>query len=127
MDVLLLVGRILYSLIFILSGFNHFAQLGNMSGYAQSKGVPGPKFWVVVTGLMTLVGGLSVLLGYQIQIGAILLFIFLILADFTMHRFWGVADKQAAAGEMAHFMKNLALAGAALILYAAGAGAYAIG
>ncbi|HEX6971030.1 MAG TPA: DoxX family protein [Limnochordia bacterium] len=127
MDGAVLVGRILFSIVFLLSGINHLTSVQNLSGYAQSKGVPAPKFWVVITGILLLLGGLSVLFGYQVQIGALILFIFLILAALIMHRFWGLSDKQAAQGEMVQFFKDLALAGAALFLYAYGPGLYSLG
>ena len=40
---LFVLGRILLGGYFIMSGFNHFKNLGMLTGYAQSKGVPMPK------------------------------------------------------------------------------------
>jgi len=78
--------------------------------------VPQPKAAVVVSGLMILLGGLSVLLGVEIETGTLLLVLFLVPAAIYMHPFWGVADPMQAATQRAHFMKNLSLAGAALLL-----------
>jgi len=39
-----------------------------------------------------------------------------------MHRFWGLQDPMMAANQMAHFFKNIALAGAALIIIYFGSG-----
>ncbi len=122
MDLVLLLGRILFSLLFILSGINHFAQLDGMSQYAASAKVPAPKLAVLVTGIMLLLGGLSVLLGYQVRVGALLLFLFLVPAAFIMHRFWGLSDPMMKATQMAHFLKNLALAGASLLIFFHGPG-----
>ncbi|GBD11978.1 Inner membrane protein YphA [bacterium HR23] len=118
MDVLYLIGRIVVGAYFVFNGLNHFTRLSMMAGYAQSKGVPLPKLAVAGTGLLLLLGGLSVLLGFLPQIGAILLLVFLLPVTFWMHRFWEVKDQMMAMAEMVNFSKNLALAGFALILLA---------
>lgn len=117
MDWLYLIGRVLFAMIFLGSGFGHLTKVQPMAQYAASKGVPAPRFSVIVTGLMILAGGLSVLLGFWIEIGTWLLIIFLLLAGLRMHDFWAVTDPMEAQNQQAHFMKNLALAGAAMILY----------
>jgi uncharacterized membrane protein YphA (DoxX/SURF4 family) len=113
----LLVGRVVFSFFFIYSGFNHLTKLSAYAQYAGSSGVPAPTLAVVVSGLMLLAGGLSILLGYQVRWGALLLVVFLIAAAVTMHRFWGVADPMTAANQAAHFWKNIALTGATLMIY----------
>ncbi|MFQ5703797.1 MAG: DoxX family protein [Gemmatimonadales bacterium] len=116
-----LMGRILFSMVFIGSGMSHFMNMGGMTEYARAKGVPAAKLAVAVTGLMALAGGITVLLGWHRFIGAGLLVIFLVPTAFLMHPFWKETDAQAKQNEMAHFMKTLALAGAALfVAYHAG-------
>lgn len=117
MDWLYLIGRILFSLVFLLSGFGHLAQLDSMSQYAASKGVPAPKAATLLSGLMILAGGLSILLGLYMEIGAWLIVFFLLPTAFLMHDYWKVEDPMQKSGEQAQFMKNLSMAGAALILY----------
>ena len=117
MDIILIVGRILFALIFINSGFAHFSQREAMTGYAQFKKVPAAKLAVPLSGLMILLGGLSVVLGLWMDLGALLLAAFLILSAFMMHNFWTIQDAQAKQGEMINFFKNLSLAGAALIIF----------
>jgi putative oxidoreductase len=114
---LFLIGRILFSAIFIMSGFNHLKNLGPLAQYAASSGVPAPRASVVISGLMILAGGLSILLGVAVRAGMILLVLFLLPAGFMIHRFWGLPDPAAAQNQQAHFMKNLAMAGAALMIY----------
>jgi putative oxidoreductase len=122
--VLPLVGRILYSLIFILSVPNHFSARG--VGYAAAAGVPFPSVLVPISGILALLGGLSVLLGYRTKLGAWLLVVFLIPVTFWMHRFWDVADPQLAQMQMVNFMKNISMLGGALILAYFGAGPLSI-
>lgn len=117
-SILFLLGRILFGGYFLMSGFNHFAHVAMLSGYAQSKGVPAPKLAVIVTGLLLLLGGLSVLFGLYPTIGALALLLFLLPVTFMMHAYWKVQDPQMQMGERMNFMKNLALVGAALLLFA---------
>ena len=117
MDIVLIVGRVLFSLLFISSGVAHLTKLQAMTGYAQYKKVPAAKLSVIVTGLMLIIGGLYVALGIYADLGALLLAIFLLLSAFKMHNFWTVSDEQAKQAEMTNFMKNLALAGASLIIF----------
>lgn len=118
MDVLFLIGRILLGGFFIFNGFNHLIKVGIMAPYAGSKGVPAPSLAVVVTGMLLLLGGLSVVLGIYRMVGFILLIIFLVPVTFIMHAFWNVEDPQARAAEMINFTKNLALLGAILMIMA---------
>jgi uncharacterized membrane protein YphA (DoxX/SURF4 family) len=117
-SILFLLGRILFGGYFLMSGLNHFAHVAMLSGYAQSKGVPAPKLAVIVTGLLLLLGGLSVLFGLYPTIGALALLLFLLPVTFMMHAYWKVQDPQMQMGERMNFVKNLALVGAALLLFA---------
>ena len=114
----LLIGRVIAGCFFLMNGFNHFAQLNMMAGYAKSKNIPAPALAVGGSGVLLLLGGLSLLLGYHPTIGAALLMIFLLAASFGIHNFWTVQDQQAKIGEMTHFMKNMAILGLLLMTLA---------
>ncbi|WP_067570529.1 DoxX family protein [Nocardia acidivorans] len=118
MDVLVLIGRILFVLLFLSSGVGHLTQTDAMAQYAQFKGVPAAKLSVLGSGVLLALGGLSVLLGVWADLGALLLFIFLAPTAFLMHAFWKETDPQARQTEMISFNKDLSLAGAALMLFA---------
>jgi uncharacterized membrane protein YphA (DoxX/SURF4 family) len=118
MDIILIIGRILFALIFINSGFAHFSQREAMTGYAQFKKVPAAKLAVPLTGLMILLGGVSIVLGFWMDLGALLLAVFLVFSAFMMHNFWTIDDATQKMNETVSFFKNLALAGAALIIFA---------
>ncbi|RMG68574.1 MAG: DoxX family protein [Calditrichaeota bacterium] len=126
MSSVLLLGRILFSLIFIFSGLNHIFNLKAMTQYAASMGVPAAAVLVPLSGLWILVGGAFVLLGYKAKLGGWMLFIFLILAALFMHRFWGVDDPMMAQNQMIHFMKNMSMAGAALMITYFGSGPHSL-
>src|SRR5688572_24528464 len=113
----LLIGRLVFSFFFIYSGFNHLTKISTLAQYAGASGVPAPTLAVAVTGLMLLGGGLSILLGVRPKIGAALLVVFLVPTAFMMHKFWGLTDPMMAAMQAANFWKNIALAGAGLVIY----------
>lgn len=115
---LFLLGRVLFGGFFLMMGMNHFRQVTAMAGYAQSKGVPAPRLAVLGSGVVLLIGGLSVLLGACVQAGVGAIVIFFLPTNLLMHAFWKVTDPQARMGEMIQFLKNTALTGAALMLLA---------
>ncbi len=116
MDILFLLGRILIGGFFIDNGINHLRNLEGMAGYAGSKGVPAPKLAVGGSGFLLLFGGFSVLLGLQPSWGLIAILIFLAPVTLMMHDFWAIEDPQERQAQRVQFMKNLALAGAALMM-----------
>lgn len=118
MDVVALIGRILFALLFIGSAFGHLTQTDAMAGFAASRGLPQPKLAVIGSGVLMLVGALLVLLGIWLDLGALLLVIFLIPTAFLMHPFWKETDAMAKQNEMVAFNKDLALGGAALLILA---------
>lgn len=118
------VGRALYAAIFLLASIGHFSHQA-IERVAQ-QGVPFASVLVPVSGLMALLGGLSVLLGYRTRIGAGLLILFLIPVTLAMHAFWAVSDPHLAELQRVMFFKNVALVGAALLLVHFGAGPFSL-
>lgn|SRR5574340_498699 len=118
MAIAFLVGRIVFGLYWLMGGFNHFKNLNYMSEYAKAKGTPAPKLAVGGSGVLLLLGGLSMLLGVCPTVGIVLLIIFLLGVSFQMHAYWKVSDAQMKQLEMINFMKNMALVGALLMLLA---------
>ena len=118
MDVVLVIGRVLFALLFINSGIAHLTKLEAMTGYAKYKKVPAAKLGVIVSGLMILIGGLYVALGIYADLGSLLIALFLIPTSFLMHAFWKETDATAKQNETISFFKNLSMAGAALIIFA---------
>lgn len=114
------LGRVLFALIFLMAGPNHFAK--QSIAYAASQGVPLASVAVPLSGILALAGGLSILLGYRAKLGAWLIVLFLALVTPMMHKFWGVADPMMAQVQMIMFMKNLSMLGGALLITQFGAG-----
>jgi uncharacterized membrane protein YphA (DoxX/SURF4 family) len=116
MDVVILIGRILFVAVFLTSAIGHFTKADDMTGFAKSRGVPAARLAVLAGGVLLALGGLSVLLGVWADLGALLLVVFMVPTAVLMHGFWRETDPQARQMEMIQFFKDLALGGAALML-----------
>lgn len=114
------LGRFCFSLIFLMAPLGHFSQA--YIGYAAQQGVPAPGLLVPLSGVIATVGALSVTLGYKAKIGAWLLIVFLVPVSFMMHNFWALTDPMMRGMQMALFMKNVSMFGAALLIAHFGAG-----
>ncbi len=121
-----LIGRILFSLIFLSSGImGHLAMASQTAAYASSSGLPMAMPLVVISGIIAILGALSIILGYKAKMGAWLIVIFLVPITFAMHNFWTITDPAQAmmkTMQMAMFMKNLSMMGGALMISYFGAG-----
>lgn len=117
MDIILIIGRMLFGGYFIYNAYNHFAHTHALAGYAASKGVPEPKLAVLGSGLLLFVGGLSVFLSVRPEVGVWALVLFLVPVTYTMHAFWK-EEGEAKAMQKIQFGKNTALLGAALMFAA---------
>src|ERR1700747_1107850 len=116
---IVLLGRLFFGLIFTLAGPNQFSS--QTIAYAASHGVPAASLAVPLAGVLAIVGGLSVLLGYRAKIGAWLIALFLIGVTPAMHNFWAISDPMAHQMQFIHFMKNLSMLGGALMVTQLGA------
>jgi putative oxidoreductase len=117
MDIVLLIARILFAFMFVMSGINHLTKTDAMTGYAQFKKVPAAKLSVQLSGILMMLGGLSIILGVFLDLGAIVLAVILVAMAVKMHDFWA-ADESAKQTEMIGFLKNISMAGGALFMFA---------
>jgi len=116
MEVIYVIGRILFAAIFVSGGYNHLTKAKDMGGYAKSMGVPAAEFMTILSGIMILLGGLSVIFDFEMFYGALLIFLFLVPTSFMMHAFWKVQDAGMKQVQQVMFMKNMSMAGAALMI-----------
>lgn len=117
MDIILVIGQVLFGGFFIYNAYNHFAHTDALAGYAASKGVPHARLAILGSGLLIFLGGLSVFLGVRPELGAWAIVLFLVPVTYKMHAFWK-EEGQARAMQEIQFGKNSALLGAALMLAA---------
>jgi putative oxidoreductase len=111
-------GRVILGGYFVYNGVNHFLNRKMMAEYARSKGVAAADLAVQGSGLMILLGGLSIITGIQPRLGAGLITTFLLGVSPQMHGFWKEQEPQQQMQEMVNFTKNMALVGASLMVAA---------
>ena len=109
-----LAGRILLSVMFLLSGINKITGYAGTQAYMESQGVPGILLPLVIA--LEIVAPILVVIGWQTRIAAWGLAGFSILSALLFHM--NFADQM----QMIAFMKNLTIAGGFLILATVGAG-----
>jgi putative oxidoreductase len=119
MDVVFVIGRLLFAVLFVSSGFMaHLGKGGREAReYARSLGAPSPDLLVPLSGIVIIAGGLMIALGLWADLGALLVSGFLVGITPIMHAFWNVEDPQMQQVQSAMFFKNVALLGAALIIF----------
>jgi putative oxidoreductase len=114
------LGRVLFSLIFLIAAPRHFTHEGIQ--HAAELGVPFAQFLVPLSGVLALVGGLALAVGYRTRWAAWALVAFLIPVTWCMHGFWRLSDPAEIHIQQAMFAKNLSMLGAALLLSQFGGG-----
>ena len=109
----LLIARVLFGGVVAFMGLNHFLQTDQLAGYAEHKGLPAPRLGVLGTGAVLLLGGLAIVAGIYPVLGSLAVAAFLVVAALLIHNFWAVPDEEVQS-EMTNFLKNIAMAGAAV-------------
>lgn len=120
-DSVLLLGRILLAAIFVMSGIGKLTQFGSAVDDIASVGVPLATVAAVLTIVIEIGGGLSVVFGYKSRLAAYLLFLFLIPVTLLFH------NPVTMEGQTIAFMKNLSIMGGLLVLAGAGVGQLTLG
>lgn len=120
MKYVVLAARICLCLIFFKAGISHILGFNQTVEMMAGNGLPIPNILLAFTVIFQLLGALSLLLGYQVRIGSILLIIFLIPATLVFH------NPLADPSQINDFLKNIGLIGGLLMIIAAGAGALSI-
>lgn len=119
----LLIGRIIFSVMFIGSGVGHLMDAEGSTAYAEGKGLANASTMVQISGVCLAAGGVATLLGIWVDLALLLLAVLVLVIGFLMHAFWKETDEMAKQMEMSMFMKNLTIAGGALMgsaIYGAG-------
>lgn len=114
------IGRILLSLIFIISGLNKLGDHAGTVGYISSVGAPMPEiaYWIAV--IVEVGFGLALLAGFKAKIAAAGLAVFTVAAAVLFHS--NFADQM----QMIMFLKNITIVGGLLLVVAHGAGGFSI-
>jgi uncharacterized membrane protein YphA (DoxX/SURF4 family) len=133
------IGRFFLSMIFISSGFHQIMNwpetrqiLANVLNDWTFISMNSPLFHDLFTQSLSsvtfllggaifcqLIGGLSILLGIRVRMGAFLLILFIVPVTVLFHHFWLMQEPDRQA-EMIEFMKNISILGGLLLLLAYG-------
>jgi putative oxidoreductase len=116
MSLVFLTGRLIVGAYYLYNGIHHFLELSQLAVYAKSKGVPAPEIAVAGAGLLLLLAGITLLLGYKPEVGVVALVLFFVPVTIMMHNFWAVPADQKAM-QLIQFTKNMALLGSALMFF----------
>jgi putative oxidoreductase len=119
-DGVALLGRLLLSVIFILSGVQKLMDFSGTVAFMGVEGLPVPALAAIVAVIVECVGGILLIIGYQTRPTGMVMAVWCIATALVAHRDFGNPD------QMIHFLKNVALAGGFLQLVAFGAGAWGI-
>lgn len=121
----LLVGRVALVALYLASAFVKFGSLSDTAAVLANKGFPFPMAMIVFAATAELVGAACVALGFRTRAAAIGLIVYSIIATFTFHSFW-LLEGAARYGQFIHFMKNIGLVGAFVMVASVGAGAFSL-
>jgi putative oxidoreductase len=118
-----LLGRILISVIFIVSGIEKIVAFSMFAGYVAAAHLPLPKISLAIAIVIELLGGLAILTGLYTRFTAWILFLYLIPTTLLFHNFWAYQGAARMESQI-NFEKNLAIMGGLLFVAKFGAGAF---
>ena len=137
MPIILTAGRILFVVIFLISGALKLwdipataamigakvtipAALAGLAGQAESAtGMQTPQLLTILSGVIEIIAALMIMLNFGTRIAAFVLILFTIAATYYIHDFWNQVDPERTAN-MTHALKNLSIIGGLLVLFAIG-------
>jgi len=112
-----LVGRIMIALIFLQSGIEKFVHYSGTLGYMTKAGLPFPELLLVASGVVETLCAVAIIAGWKARWAALALAVWMIPVTLVFH------NPAAGQDAMIHFMKNVAITGGLLVLFAFGPGA----
>jgi putative oxidoreductase len=119
-DILLLAGRVLGCLLYLIAGYNKIIKYDFYVGYFGKLGVPMPSISVPGAMVFEIAGGLLFLIGYKTRSLALVLGVYTFVAGLFAHMAWGDPN------QLNHFFKNVTIFGAMLAFSVAGPGRYSV-
>ena len=115
------LGRILLATLFITAGFDKLTHIEATAGYVASGGLPFPTLLAGGVGAFELLGGLALVVGWQVRWVGLAMALFTLVASLVFHAYWSVPADQQFVTQLL-FMKNLSVAGGLFLVSALGAG-----
>jgi putative oxidoreductase len=120
-----LVGRVMLAAMFLLAGISKIGGFDGTVAYIASKGLPLPMALAVGTVLLEIVAGLALIVGWRARWAALALAAFTVIASVIFHAYWAMPVEQQRMQQLM-FMKNMAVTGGLLMVFALGAGRFSL-
>jgi putative oxidoreductase len=120
-----LIGRVLLAVMFLGAAVDKFTGLEGTAGFIASAGLPVPTLLAIGAGLLELLGASMLIVGWQARWAALALAGFTLIASVVFHAFWAL-PKAEQMMPMLLFMKNMAIIGGLLMVYAFGPGSLSL-
>ncbi len=110
-------GRIMFTLIFFLSGITHFTDIDRYVALMPAA-IPGRVFWVLISGVVELAGAAMIAANRYPRLGAWLIALFLVPVTIAVHGVDMIAnpDERMRAIQLSFFLKGVTMTGAALLI-----------
>jgi putative oxidoreductase len=120
-----LIARLGLAVLFLWSGYGKLAHSTGTVGYMTAYGMSAADILVWPVALVEVLAGAMLLLGWKTRWAALALIVFTLPATFIFHAYWGVPADQIM-NQQIHFMKNLAILGGLMSVFAHGSGDFSI-
>ena len=124
-DAAALLGRALLAALFIWSGFGKLVGFAATTGYIASKGMPLASVLAALAVLVELGGGILLLIGLKARWVALAFALFLVVITPIFHAWWSSPPAEVGMQQI-NFVKNVAILGGMLMVWAFGPGRYSI-
>lgn len=121
-----LIGRMVLAWFYLSEAMRYAGQWEATVQLMALRNMPVPPLLLLLTLIILVLGGLALVLGFHTRHGAMLLFGFTIAASLAMHDFWQIQNPLERAADYEIFARNMAIAGALLVLVGVGPGPIAI-
>ena len=124
-DTIILVGRILMALLFIIFGWGKLMNYSGTVQYMIHVGSPVPPIAAVVAIIMETIAPLAIIVGVATRPIALLLALYTLGTALIGHHYWTMTGMDRVQNEI-NFFKNISIIGGLLLLYVTGPGKYAL-
>ena len=124
-DEVVLVGRVLLAVLFVVFGWGKLTNYSGTAGYMAQVGAPMPSVAALVAIVVEVFVALAIAIGVWTRPLALLLALYTLGTALIGHHFWTLADATRNANAI-NFYKNIAIIGGFLLLYVTGAGKYSV-
>lgn len=119
-DIVLLISRIMLGWIFVRSGYGKLFTIDAVAASLPPRGIP--AFMAYISVPAEFFGGLALIFGFATRYAVMVMVIFMLVATFSSHRYWDIADAVQQRAQGTSFWKNISMLGGFGLLFVSGAG-----